>query len=100
MTRGDQPARGGLLVLADVGIMEESLRNGVEALEQSLAVGFGDVENQARLDLVRRGADGVMEGNRLVTKVDGYRGGSGILPAGLGDRLPIVLGQLDGQKAV
>ena len=41
-----------LLVSLDLRVVEQGLGDGVEPLEQAMAVGFGDLEGEARLGLL------------------------------------------------
>ncbi len=84
---------------ADCGIEEESLGDGVQALEQSLAVGFGDLKLESRLRS-RTASTGSVERYGLAREIDRDFRFSRLGSAGLGEGLPVPFIQLNDEKPV
>ena len=66
------------------GSWMQGLGDGVEALEQAVALGFGDLEAESGLGS-RCGIPGAMERDGLVAEVDRHLGLARVLPPGRGD---------------
>ena len=64
-------------------LVAESLGDGVEPVQQSMAVRFGDLEGKLRRGGRRHSrATGIMQLDRLVAEVDGHLGAAGSFAAG------------------
>src|SRR5271157_1955403 len=91
---GSDPARAVPLMAADLGLVQQGFGDCVEAVQEPMALGFGDSEA-----ILGGGQVGSMQRQGPGLEVDGDLCAAGP-PAGRGDVFPLVLWKLDGEQAV
>src|SRR6266704_1574007 len=90
---GARPRGGPLFIVADLGVVQQRLGDGIEAAQEPLSLGLGYFEGKRTSRAV-----GSVKGDGEILKVDRRLGTSG--PPSLCDRVPGGLGKLDRQEAV